>query len=125
MKRSFILTSTILLFLVFNFFTGCTQKTNYDIIIKSGTIIDGTGHAEILADIGITSDRIVEIGTIPENKGENIINAKGLYVVPGFIDVHTHVDRKIAEEPTVKNYLLQGVTSVVGGNCGASEYPLS
>ena len=63
MKRSFILTSTIVLFLVFNFFTGCTQKTNYDIIIKSGTIIDGTGHAEILADIGITDDRIVEIGT--------------------------------------------------------------
>ena len=125
MKRSLFFATTLLLFLAFNFLTGCTQKTKYDIIIKSGTIIDGTGKAELIADIGIAGDQIVEIGTIPENKGKSIIDATGLCVVPGFIDVHTHVDRKIAEEPTVKNYLLQGVTTAVGGNCGASEYPLS
>jgi N-acyl-D-amino-acid deacylase len=125
MKRSLFLLTTLLLLLVFNFLTSCTKKTKYDIIIKSGKIIDGTGNAELIADIGITGDQIVEIGTIPESKGKNIIDAASLCVVPSFIDIHTHVDRKIAEEPTVKNYLLQGVTTTVGGNCGASEYPLS
>jgi len=110
---------------LFTLFTGCIQSKKYDLIIKSGKIVDGTGNPEFIGDIGIAGDRIVEIGTIPENRGKRIIDAEGLYVAPGFIDVHTHVDRKIASEPTVKNYLLQGVTTVVGGNCGGSEYPLS
>ncbi len=125
MKRKSGLVVIIVYFFLFVLFTSCTQTKKYDIIIKSGKIVDGTGNPEFIGDIGIDGDRIVEISTIPENKGKSIIDAEGLYVTPGFIDVHTHVDRKIASEPTVKNYLLQGVTTVVGGNCGGSEYPLS
>jgi len=125
MKRILFLLTALIIFSILIFITGCIQTKKHDIIIKSGKIVDGTGNPEFIGDIGIDGDRIVEIGTIPENKGKSIIDAEGLCVVPGFIDVHTHVDRKIASEPTVKNYLLQGVTTVVGGNCGASEYPLS
>ena len=96
----------------------------YDILIKSGKIIDGTGSPWIRGDIGITGSRITCIGTIPNQYGEEIIDAENLYVTPGFIDVHTHVDGKIDSHPEVKNYLLQGVTTVVGGNCGSSRYPL-
>lgn len=96
-----------------------------DIIIKSGRVIDGTGNPWYLADIGIKDGEIVRLGSLSEIKSENIIDAKGLYVVPGFIDVHTHIDEKIDSFPQVKNYLLQGVTTVVGGNCGESRFPLA
>ena len=101
-----------------------SQELRYDILIKSGKIIDGTGAPWIRGDIGITGSRITRIGTIPDQYGEEIIDAENLYVAPGFIDVHTHVDTKIDSHPEVKNYLLQGVTTVVGGNCGSSRYPL-
>jgi N-acyl-D-amino-acid deacylase len=101
-----------------------SQERRYDILIKSGKIIDGTGAPWIRGDIGITGSRITRIGTIPDHYGEKIIDAEDLYVAPGFIDVHTHVDTKIDSHPEVKNYVLQGVTTVVGGNCGSSRYPL-
>ncbi len=96
-----------------------------DIIIRNGHIIDGTGNPWYQADIAIKDDKIVQLGSLGNIKSENIIEAKGLYVVPGFIDVHTHTDEKIDSFPQVKNYLLQGVTSVVGGNCGESRFPLA
>jgi len=98
--------------------------SQYDILIKSGKIIDGTGAPWICADIGITGPRITHMGKIPSHYGETIIDAEDMYVAPGFIDVHTHVDAKIDSCPEVKNYVLQGVTTVVGGNCGSSQYPL-
>lgn len=104
--------------------TSPSQKVRYDILIKSGKIIDGTGTPWIRGDIGITGSRITRIGKIPSKYGEKSIDAENLYVAPGFIDVHTHVDAKIDSHPEVKNYLLQGVTTVVGGNCGFSYYPL-
>jgi len=96
-----------------------------DIIIRNGRIIDGTGNPWYRADVAIKDDKIVQLGSLGEIKSENIIEAKGLYVVPGFIDVHTHTDEKIDSFPQVKNYLLQGVTTVVGGNCGESRFPLA
>jgi N-acyl-D-amino-acid deacylase len=115
----------ILFLLVILLFIGCKKSVEeYDLIIKSGTIVDGTGNPWFYSDIGIKGERILKIGKIASKKGKRIINAKGLYVSPGFIDVHTHVDRNIADYPTVPNYLFQGVTTVVGGNCGGSRYPL-
>lgn len=117
---------SILLSLVLIFISSFVKaKEKYDLIIKSGKILDGTDKEEYTGDIGIIGNRIVKIGKVPEEQGRQVINVSGLHVVPGFIDVHTHVDRKIASEPTVKNYLLQGVTTTVGGNCGGSEYPIS
>ncbi len=96
----------------------------WDLVITNGQIIDGTGNPPYKADLGIKDDMIVEIGTLEMKRSRRIIDADGLYVTPGFIDVHTHVDRMIASQPVVMNYLLQGVTTVVGGNCGGSRYPL-
>jgi len=115
------LTGTVLLFS--GFFISCFNS-GYDIIIKNGKILDGTGNPWFLADLGIKNGKIVKIGFLNNSKAEKIIDAGGQYVSPGFIDVHTHADRKIAKLPCVKNYMLQGVTTVVGGNCGGHEFPV-
>lgn len=96
----------------------------FDIIILNGQIIDGTGNPRYRADLGIKRGKIVEIGNLETKKSKKIINAKGLIVVPGFIDIHTHAEGKILEIPSVENYIRQGVTTVVGGNCGGSPYPI-
>ncbi len=112
--------------LVFSIFLFCADSENqqYDLVIKSGKIIDGTGNPWFYGDVGIRGNRIVKIGEIDAVEAGKIIDAKGLFVVPGFIDVHTHVDRLIDSVTTVDNYLLQGVTTTVGGNCGGSVFPL-
>ena len=122
MKRRIQLFAILLLIVAVSFVLLKTHK-EFDIVIKGGTIIDGTGNPASVQDVGIINDRIAFIGKISKS-GKMAINAKGLTIAPGFIDVHTHVDEKILSEPTVKNYLLQGVTSVVGGNCGTSQYPV-
>ncbi len=100
------------------------SKNQYQIIIKNGTIIDGTGSPPFQSDIGISEKKIVEIGSLDESEGMIVIQAKGLTITPGFIDVHTHCDRGIVQTPTVDNYILQGVTTVIGGNCGGHPFPL-
>jgi N-acyl-D-amino-acid deacylase len=102
----------------------------YDVLIKGGNVYDGVSENPRTADVGIVKDKITRIGTLTENALKTI-DAKGLAVMPGFIDVHTHCDspfmmsRRLREQasnlPSVKgnwNYLLQGVTTVVTGNCG-------
>ncbi|MBW1710071.1 MAG: amidohydrolase family protein [Deltaproteobacteria bacterium] len=102
----------------------------YDVIIKGGTVLDGTRSVPTVADIGIRGDKIEEIGQIPD-KAARVIDAHGLIVTPGFIDVHTHCDipfmrsarliEHIYNIPSWKgnwNYMYQGVTTVVSGNCG-------
>ena len=96
----------------------------YDTAIINGTIAGGDGNPVFKADIGIKGDKIVHIGKIPEGEADEVIDAEGLYITPGFIDIHTHGDRGIDEIPTADNYLLQGVTTIVGGNCGGHPYPM-
>jgi len=122
MKKFSLLISFLFLLLV-NFFCS-SSPDQFDLIIKSGNIVDGTGGEVFQADIGIIGDRIVKIGKIPKSNGTEIIEAENFCVAPGFIDVHTHADRRIDTHPFVKNYILQGVTTVVGGNCGGSRFPL-
>ncbi len=121
MSKKFIL--LILLSLLFLFSCQKANK-NFDLIIRSGKIVDGTNNPYFYADIGIVGDRIEAIGDLSDCQGKKVIDAANLYVAPGFIDVHTHTDRLIDSLTQVKNYLLQGVTTVVGGNCGASRFPL-
>ncbi len=105
---------------------SCTDTSqSFDLIIRGGTLIDGSGDAAFVSDIGIIGQRIVKIGRLNGTQAERIIEAKGLIVAPGFIDVHTHCDRSIASDPGAVNYVLQGVTTVIGGNCGGHPYPLS
>ncbi len=91
-----------------------------DVVLRGGTVIDGTGAPRRQADVAIRGDRIVAVGAFEPGPGARVIDASGWVVAPGFIDLHTHSDRTILEPGTRTNlnYLTQGVTTVVTGNCG-------
>jgi len=93
----------------------------FDILIINGSVIDGTGAPRFSADIGIKNGKIVAIGDLQRAEAEEIIDATGLIVCPGFIDPHTHADRAIAIRPQAMNYIRQGITLVLGGMCGGSK----
>src|SRR5205823_11989976 len=91
-----------------------------DWILRGGTVIDGTGGPRRRADVAVTDDRVSAIGKVAKSKGAREIDASGLVVAPGFIDVHTHDDRALhASEMAAK--ASQGVTTVITGNCGISR----
>ena len=94
-----------------------------DILLKGGTLIDGTGAARRQADVTIRGDRIVAVGTLSPGPNTEVVNIAGLIVAPGFIDLHTHSDESITKAKTRNNlnYQAQGVTTVVTGNCGGGE----
>ncbi len=121
MKNHFFSLLTGLLILIF--FTGCNNE-RFDIVIENGTVYDGTGNSPVISDLGITDGRIVSIGEDLQKKGATIIDAGGLVVAPGFIDIHTHCDGQVLEPGmnSMKNYLTQGVSTVVGGNCGGGTW---
>lgn len=93
----------------------------YDLLIRSGRVVDGTGNPAYFADVAVKEGRIAAIGEISANAtAETVIDAEGLIVAPGFIDVHTHAD-EIADSSEAQNFLRMGVTTVVVGNCGGSK----
>lgn len=96
----------------------------HDIVFKNATVIDGTNTPPFIADVAINGDRISEIGTVT-NKGTREIDATGLALSPGFIDVHTHDDFALLTTPNMSFKTLQGVTTVVTGNCGTSAVPFN
>jgi N-acyl-D-amino-acid deacylase len=98
----------------------------YDIIIKNGTLIDGSGKSMYRADIGIKEDRIIKIGDLHNEKSENEIDATERLVCPGFVDVNNHSDTywKIFTDPSLESLVHQGITTIIGGNCGSSLAPL-
>ncbi|MEO7768264.1 MAG: amidohydrolase family protein, partial [Ferruginibacter sp.] len=99
-----------------------SAQKQYDIIIKNGKIIDGTGNNWYYGDIAVKNGRIALIQkVIVTNGSAKIIDAKGLVIAPGFIDVHTHIEGDELKTPTADNFILDGVTTVVTGNCGASN----
>lgn len=95
-----------------------------DCVIRNATIVDGTGRTPYQADIAIGADRIVQIGSIGSTNCTEI-NAKGLCLSPGFIDVHTHDDIQVLKDPEMLAKVSQGVTSVIVGNCGISAIPVT
>lgn len=90
----------------------------FDLVIRGGRVIDGTGAPAREADVAIRGGRIVDVGRVT-GPAAATINAMGLVVAPGFIDVHTHVD-EIAGQPAIPHFARMGVTTVVAGNCGSS-----
>jgi N-acyl-D-aspartate/D-glutamate deacylase len=94
---------------------------NHDVVIKGGTVVDGTGAPGRSADVAIDGDRIAEIGEGLSGKRE--LDASGQVVSPGFIDIHTHYDAQVFWDPALTPSSWHGVTSVVAGNCGFSIAP--
>ena len=95
-----------------------------DLVIRGGSVIDGTGSPAFTADIAVEDDRIVEIGKV-EGKGKREIDADGQIVTPGFVDIHTHLDAQLAWDPIASSSCWHGVTSVVLGNCGVTFAPVA
>ena len=93
----------------------------YDLVIKNGRVVDGTGNPWVHADIAIQNGRIVRVGTIPVTDAKRTIDAAGLIVAPGFIDVHTHVEGDLEVQPGAPNFVFDGVTTLITGNCGDSH----
>lgn len=96
----------------------------HDLVIRNGTIIDGTGNAPRSGDVAIDAGRIVEIGAVQE-KGRREIEADGLLVTPGFVDIHTHYDGQVSWDALLEPSIYHGVTTVVMGNCGVGFAPVA
>ena len=97
----------------------------YDILIKKGQVVDGTGNPWFKADVGIKDGKIAKISRIPINEGDKVIDANGMVVTPGFTDMHSHSDSTILFHPRCENFVRQGVTSTVMGSCGTSIVAIS
>jgi len=103
------------------FWAYSNAQVKADIIIKNGRILDGTGNSWIKGDVAIKDGKIIRIGYFTDITAAKTIDARGLIVAPGFIDVHTHIEGEEWKNPTADNFILDGVTTVVTGNCGASN----
>ncbi|MGH7483853.1 MAG: N-acyl-D-amino-acid deacylase family protein [Longimicrobiales bacterium] len=101
-------------------------RQRYDILITGGTVIDGTGGPRYAADVGIRGDRIAAVSRAPLRHADaaRVIDAQGLVVAPGFIDVHAHLD-PLLRLPAAESHVRQGVTTALGGPDGGSPWPLA
>jgi len=95
----------------------------FDVLITGGLVLDGRGKAPFMADLGICGDRIEALGDLGGAPAKRVVDARGRFVCPGFIDVHSHSDAYILIEPGAASKVYQGVTTEVVGNCGASAAP--
>jgi N-acyl-D-amino-acid deacylase len=93
-------------------------------LIRGGTVIDGTGSKARRADVRIVNERITAIGKLKPQANERIIDATGLIVAPGFVDVHNHSERGLLREPTARSQILQGITTLAVGPDGDSPFPI-
>ena len=98
---------------------GAAAWPAYDLVIRNGLVVDGSGAPAFQADVAVEDGRIVRVGRLYGLRGRRTIDASGLVVAPGFLDVHTHAD-DLAERPLAENFARMGVTTIVAGNCGSS-----
>ena len=100
------------------------MASQFDVVLRNGWVIDGSGDARERADVGIAGDRIAAIDRIAAGRGALEVDLAGKVAAPGFIDVHTHDDRALLVTPDMAAKVSQGVTTVITGNCGISLAPL-
>jgi len=96
----------------------------YDLLIKNGKVINGTGNPWFRADVAVKDGRIADMGLLCNAESKRVINAEGLVVSPGFVDMHNHSDTGILLNPTADNMVRQGVTLIVFPNCGGGLFPV-
>jgi len=96
------------------------------ILIKNIQLLDGSGRPPVKADVLVKNDKISAIGNFPKYRADEIIDGLGAYLAPGFVDINTDSDHYLTlfSNPSQKDFLLQGVTTIIGGQCGASLAPL-
>lgn len=109
-----------ILFVAGLFVALAAHSQQYDVIIRNGRIVDGSGNPWYYGDVAIAEGKIVAIGKL-QGAAKRTIDARGLIVAPGFIDVHTHIEGNDLTVPNAPNFIYDGVTSVVTGNCGSSN----
>ena len=95
-------------------------RPQFDLVVRNGRVIDGSGKPMFAADVAVKDGKVAVVGQVPAGHGALEIDANGMAVAPGFIDVHTHVDADIHQSPAAENFVRDGVTTIVTGNCGGS-----
>jgi N-acyl-D-amino-acid deacylase len=109
-----------MLLLILISLASLVSAADYDILIRNARVADGSGNPWYRADIGVRTGRIAALGRLDRATADRVIDAAGRVAAPGFIDVHTHVEATVEKVPRGDNYLLDGVTTIVTGNCGGS-----
>jgi N-acyl-D-aspartate/D-glutamate deacylase len=96
----------------------------YDLIIRGGSVVDGSGKPAVRADVAVNGDRIAAIGLLADATADREIDATGMVVSPGFVDLHTHLDAQVGWDPYMTSSSWHGVTTVLMGNCGVTFAPV-
>ncbi|MGH8793783.1 MAG: N-acyl-D-amino-acid deacylase family protein [Stackebrandtia sp.] len=97
---------------------------NHDLVLRGGTILDGSGAAGRVADVAVSDGRVAEIGRLSTTSARRVLDVDGAVVCPGFIDLHSHADFTVFSAPDAVTQTTQGVTTLVTGNCGMSPFPV-
>src|SRR5689334_11883212 len=106
-------------------FVSFSQSIDYDILIKNGKIIDGTGNNWYYGNVAVKNAKIIAVGRDVNGSAKRTIDATGLSVAPGFIDVHTHLEGDEDKDPTAASFIYDGVTTCITGNCGSSNIDIA
>ncbi|HEY7820415.1 MAG TPA: D-aminoacylase, partial [Vicinamibacteria bacterium] len=102
-----------------------SQEPAYDLLLRGGRVVDGTGRPSFEADVGVRGDRIARIGGIEASEAKGVLEVDGLVVAPGFIDMHAHIATTIHEHPLAENFTRQGITTIVASlHSGDQPWPL-
>src|SRR5665213_3698411 len=98
---------------------------SFDLLVRNGHVVDGTGRAGLQADVAVSDGKVVAVEPDISDSATRVIDAEGRIVAPGFIDIHTHFDAQVLWDPPLTSTVRHGITSVVAGNCGFTVSPVN